>query len=248
MKFYQFAAIAVILISGGCLLLWYYFNLEFNKEITMARRDSKQMRCDSSQYMAFTPSFTHDGRLNTHQPTKIDQPLFKPGKANEKLAEFLFANRHCFSAIITQRAISDVWLLNKKMIYPLNNPTEADYGILKGSNTRVYQMHRDNPQLNVRTFEALRCGLDRLKNADEREIVLIAHDAHYQRAYFDLSIMHPPTKIFYPDLHNIPFPKTMSSAFWSVREFFVRPMELYKSRNPPINCRPEIILNAPLIQ
>ena len=238
MKKYVILAI-LVLIGAGIGLNWI-----FNKRTTLYMAESRTMQCNMKKYIVFAPGFSPDGRLNAVQPPKINQPVIQPGKANEELADFLYKNRHCFSVILTQRAISDVWLLNNLMSYSQtdNRITEGDYGVLKDSDTRVYQMHRDDPQITVRTFEALCCGLGRLENTQNREIVLVAHDAHYERAFFDLSSMHSPDKIVDPGLRNISYPDSMGPLGWSMREIFVRPVEVRNSWNLPCECQTAVAL------
>lgn len=234
-----FIAGIIICVAG----IGYYCTQVVNEQVARYQTDLMTMMCDNNRYIAFAPGFDHDGRLDIQKSVKIDQPVIKPGKANEELADFLFSNRHCFSAILTQRAISDVWLLNKTMTYPEENPAEADYGVLDGSSTRVYQMHKDDPQITVRTFEALQCALDRIGNDQKRDIVLVAHDAHFQRAFFDLSAMHPPSKIISPKIYNISYPQSQGSKSWSRREFlFARPYDVYNSLTLPCKCRTAVAL------
>jgi hypothetical protein len=38
-------------------------------------------------------------------------------------------------------------------------------------------MHKDIPDIPVRTFEALKCALNRIEDYPDKEIVLVAHDA-----------------------------------------------------------------------
>lgn len=235
--------IFLVVVIIGWAGIGYYCARAINEKVFRDQPNIRKVSCDNNQYLVFALGFAYDNRLVLNGSPKVNQPVLKPGKSNEELADFLFANRHYFSAILTQRAISDVWLLNKKMTYPKENPTEADYGVLTGSSTRVYQMHKDDPQIAVRTFEALRCALNRLDDAGKKEIVLVAHDAHYQRAFFDLNLMHPQAKIINPEIPDISYPESRGPMSWSIREFFLaRPYDVYNSRTLPCKCRAAVTL------
>jgi len=234
------------LIGIAGLLVCFYYNQIFYNQILWSSVDNPPLECGSNRYIVFAPGFNHDGRCDVSSPTEVDKPVINPGIANEKLAAYLFKNRKCFSVILTQRAISDVWLKNSKMTYPeTGNLTEASYGLLKDSETKVYQMHKDDPDIPVRTFEALQCALNRLRNHQDKQIVLVAHEAHYWRAYFDLSSMHSATKIVNPNIRETPYPESMGPLIWSIRDFFARLRDVRKSRGDSMSCRPDIAL--PLI-
>ncbi len=182
-------------------------------------------------------------RIVVTPPTQVDKPVIKPGKANEELAAYLFENRNCFSVILTQRAISDVWLENSKMTYPKkDNLTEASYGLLEDSVTKVFQMHKDNQGISVRTFEALRCALNRLRNHQDKQRILVVHDAHYWRAYFDLSSMHSPKKIVNPNIRGVSYPGSKSPFVWSIWDSCARLRDVYMSRNTSVKCQTDVEL------
>jgi hypothetical protein len=226
------------------MIIWvgvsYYCTQVVNNQMLKYQQKSEKMICKDKQYIVFALGFNHNGRIDIAK--SINQPIIKSGKANEELAKFIFENRHCFSTIFTQRAISDVWLLNKKMKYSKKNSTEADYGILIDSSTKVYQMHKDDSQIAVRTFEALQCALNRL-NIKKKKIVLVAHDTHFKRAFFDLSTIYPPINIINPDIHNISYSSFGESILWRGREFFfARPFDVYNSLTLPCKCQTAVAL------
>lgn len=164
------------------LFVCFYYNQIFHNQIMWSSVDNPPLECDNKRYIVFAPGFAHNGRYDIPLPTQVDKPVIKLDKANEKIAAYLFKNGKCFSVLFTQRAISDAWLRNSKMTYPeTGNLTEASYGLLEGSETKVYQMHKDDPDITVRTFEVLQCALNRLRNHQDKKIVLVAQDAHYWR-------------------------------------------------------------------
>lgn len=137
----------------------------------------------------------------------MNKVVIEPGAANEKLANWLSNNANRFSGIYTQRAISDAWVKNKTLAFSKLNPTEVDYGVLKGTNLRVYQMHKHNPQIPVNTVQALQCALKRLNDKQE-EIILVTHHTHFQRAYRNFSAIYDKALIINPFIKDVPYPES----------------------------------------
>ena len=156
-------------------------------------------------------------------------------------------NARRFSIILTQRAISDVWLGNGDLIYPdPYHATENDYAYLKGTATKVYQMHKHNPNLvSVRTLEALRCAMNRLKGLPKKKIVLATHDKQYWRSYYDLASIHGKKDIINPNIRGVPHPQSQSAFHWMMREFYIaKPIEWFQRKFFKPKYRPEIILET----
>ena len=66
-----------------------------------------------------------------------------PGQANIQMANKLEECADRFSMVLTQKAVSDA----------LANPNAL------GNGTPVFQIHDQNPNIEVRTFAAFRCAL-----------------------------------------------------------------------------------------
>lgn len=102
---------------------------------------------------------------------------YRPGKANEMLAEKLEACADRFKLVMTQKAVSDA----------LSNPEKLSNGV------PVYQMHQDGCGY-INTMQAFQCALARFEKPPE-QIVLLAHPRHIERAFFVLSSLYPANQI-----------------------------------------------------
>jgi len=99
--------------------------------------------------------------------------VITPGQANVQMAEKLEECADRFSLVLTQKAVSDA-LVNPEVL---------------GDGTPVLQMHDHNPNVEVRTFAALKCALERFESEPDR-IVLMAHPEHHNRALMDLKALY----------------------------------------------------------
>ncbi|NTV45672.1 MAG: hypothetical protein HGB11_03930 [Chlorobiales bacterium] len=159
--------------------------------------------------VAFALGFIDNGR---------DGEKIIPGDANIALATYLDRHSHCFSMILTQRAIL-VALAERKG----NDPDMvSDSAVIDLNGTPVYQMHQHDPKVLVRTYETLRYALDRL-SFRPKHIVLIAHDKQYDRAFDDLSVMYPKQQIINPQIGEVPYqnPDKINAFIWALREFYL---------------------------
>lgn len=162
------------------------------------------------------------------------------------LASWLYDHANCFSAVYTQRAISDVWLDNQVLDYSYTQPmSEHSYGVLTGTDTKVYQMHKHVPTLSpVRTREALRCALDRVGETFQGYIVLVAHDKQFWRAFRDLIAMYPEHSVINPSIADVPYPNSESAYTWAIRELYIaKPMEFLQRQLTVPMCRQEVALD-----
>ena len=171
--------------------------------------------CSGEKTACFALGFWHDGLLPEGAAVPVTAPVVASGKANMLLARWVYDHADCFSAIYTQRAISDVWLKEGQMTYRSPDPEQADFGVLAGTSVRVYQMHRHDPKIKVRTLEALRCALDRLKPAVGEKIVLVAHDHHFPRSADGLAAMVGRDTIVNPHVGVDAYPTTGSRVEWA---------------------------------
>lgn len=98
--------------------------------------------------------------------------------------------------------------------------------------TPVYQMHRHDPSVPVRTFETLRYALNRLAFRP-KYIALIAHDKQFERAFDDLSVMYPKRQIINPNISDVPYQNTdkLNAFCWALREFYLaRPTDFIRRK------------------
>ena len=114
--------------------------------------------------VAFAPAFLNLGERNG---------VIISGKTNIQIAKKLEQCAGRFSLVLTQKAISDA----------LANPSALADG------TPVEQMHRHDPNIEVRTFAALKCALVRFRSVPKR-LVLIAHPKHHKRVLMDLRALY----------------------------------------------------------
>ena len=140
-------------------------------------------------------------RTNTHKRSIVfalgflhlgeENGTIDPGDANIQLAHLLERCAGWFSLVLTEKVISDA----------LTSPHALPDG------TPVYQMHRNNPRVPVRTLAALMCGLERLPVVPD-QVVLLAHPRHIRRALMDLRALYSgeilalhPGQVIYPSRH-----------------------------------------------
>jgi hypothetical protein len=115
--------------------------------------------------------------LGPERPGDPDSPLI-PGRANEQIAQTLEELSSRLAFVLTQKAVSDA----------LTDPHRLRDG------PPVFQMHR-HCQVEVRTFAALRCALDRLPEGGPASLVLIAHADQMPRARIALEALAGPAKL-----------------------------------------------------
>ena len=114
--------------------------------------------------VVFAPAFLNLGERNG---------VIISGRTNIQIAEKLEQCAVRFSLVLTQKAVSDA----------LANPSMLADG------TPVEQMHRHDPNIEVRTFAALKCALARFRSVPKR-LVLIAHPKHHKRVLMDLRALY----------------------------------------------------------
>jgi hypothetical protein len=132
----------------------------------MYRKPCDETPCEDipEDSVAFAPAFLDLGEENG---------VIIPGRANIQIAKKLEECAARFSLVLTQKAVSDA----------LANPSSL------GDGTPVEQMHRHDPNIEVRTFAALKCALTRFGSIPER-LVLIAHPKHHKRVLMDLRALY----------------------------------------------------------
>jgi hypothetical protein len=161
------------------------------------RKPFDETRCEDvpEGSVAFAPAFLDLGRGNGG---------IIPGKANIQIANKLEECATRFSLVLTQKGVSDA----------LANPSSL------GDGTPVEQMHRHDPNIEVRTFAALKCALTRFRSVPKR-LVLIAHPKHHKRVLMDLRALYAGEiielrlgDVYYEDDHwSRPFRWAWKNAF-----------------------------------
>lgn len=202
--------------------------------------DAEEWKCGEEAYVGLALGFWYDGEIDNAVPAPIREPVIEPGKGNENLARWLSDHAGCLSAVYTQRAISDVWLGGKTLSYADPHATERGFGVLDVSGLKVYQMHSHDPQAEVRTFEALRCALDRVGSYSGK-ILLVAHSDHFERAFDNLATMFPEARIVNPMIRGSPYPDAKNTIQWAIWNAGARAKDLFAG-SP--NCRPEVALDV----
>ena len=130
------------------------------------RKPSDETPCEDMPEgsVAFAPAFLNLGERNG---------VIISGRTNIQIAEKLEQCAVRFSLVLTQKAVSDA----------LANPSTLADG------TPVEQMHGHDPNIEVRTFAALKCALARFRSVPKR-LVLIAHPRHHKRVLMDLRALY----------------------------------------------------------
>jgi hypothetical protein len=95
----------------------------------------------------------------------------------------------------------------------------------------------------VPTLEALCCALARFRSVPG-EIVLVAHDKHYDRAFYDLRARYVG-RIINPGIAYVPY-RTDSRWLpfaWAVREIYLaRPRDFIMRAMGRCTCQPNVML------
>ncbi len=198
-------------------------------------------------HIALVLGFWHDGRIGDPGTTAAARPI-SPGAANEALAHWTFERRHRFGLILTQTAVSQVWINEGNLrLHDADVLTEkGERPCQKSDNTAVFQMHRDEEGANIRTLGALRFAAGRLSDTPTR-IVLVAHRDHIERARLDLECVWKGEAVC--EAATAEYPASITPQQWNAREWKARIVERiqrvlrwYGTSNsvklPPLPTRP----------
>ncbi|KPJ93927.1 MAG: hypothetical protein AMS18_04760 [Gemmatimonas sp. SG8_17] len=180
--------------------------------------------------VAIAVAFTPAGKNDTTQK-------YIPGDANARIAAKLEQCADRFQLVLTQKAVSDA-LANERAL---------------SNGTPVEQMHVDNER-NVRTWEAISCGVGRLERfPPDVPLGLIAHDKHQGRARHALAAVlekrRPGAPVVAIHLGETPY---QSGALywpwrWAARELVAWPAQYWQVHRGALECSGDVVIPDQLL-